>query len=100
MSEKKKSATAIAILINVSKSTVSREIKRNLNMYRHYVWIDAQQFSDMRKHIPRRTRARTIVFNTIKQRVRRYSSKPNKISADERRCAKRAPHLCAVKMTE
>lgn len=53
------SATAIAKLINVSKSTVSREIKRNLNMYRHYVWIDAQQFSDMRKHIPRRTRRMT-----------------------------------------
>ena len=45
---KKMSATAIAKLINVSKSTVSREIKRNLNMYRHYVWIDAQQFSDLR----------------------------------------------------
>ena len=56
---KKMSATAIAKLINVSKSTVSREMKRNLNMYRHYVWIDAQQFSDMRKHIPRRTRRMT-----------------------------------------
>ena len=56
---KKMSATAIAKIIDVSKSTVSREIKRNLNMYRHYVWIDAQQFSDMRKHIPRRTRRMT-----------------------------------------
>ena len=56
---KKMSLSKIANLINVSKSTVSREIKRNLNMYRHYVWIDAQQFSDMRKHIPRRTRRMT-----------------------------------------
>ena len=95
---KKMSATAIAKLINVSKSTISREIKRNLNMYRHYVWIDAQQFSDMRKHIPRRTRARTIVSHTTKQQVRRYSSKPLKISADERRSAKWAPLLCAVKL--
>ena len=39
---KKLPLTAIAKLIEVSKSTVSREIKRNLNMYRHYVWIDAQ----------------------------------------------------------
>jgi len=56
---KKMPLSKIANLINVSKSTVSREIKRNLNMYRHYVWIDAQQFSDMRKHIPRITRRMT-----------------------------------------
>ena len=56
---KKMSVSDIAKFIDVSKSTVSREIKRNLNMYRHYVWIDAQQFSDMRKHIPRRTRRMT-----------------------------------------
>ena len=36
VSEKKMSLSAIANLINVSKSTVSREIKRNSNMYRHY----------------------------------------------------------------
>ncbi len=52
----KKSLTKIAKLINVSKSTVSREIKRNSNMHRHYVAIDAQQFSEMRKSIPRRPR--------------------------------------------
>ena len=56
---KKMSVSDIAKIIDVSKSTVSREMKRNLNMYRHYVWIDAQQFSDMRKHIPRRTRRMT-----------------------------------------
>lgn len=50
------SLTKIANLINVSKSTVSREVKRNSNMYRHYVAIDAQQFSEMRKTIPRRPR--------------------------------------------
>ena len=50
------SLSAIAELIDVSKSTVSREIKKNSNMYRHYVAIDAQQFSEMRKKIPRRPR--------------------------------------------
>ena len=50
------SLAKIANLINVSKSTVSREIKRNSNMHRHYVAIDAQQFSEMRKSIPRRPR--------------------------------------------
>lgn len=54
--QKKMSLTKIANLINVSKSTVSREVKRNSNMYRHYVAIDAQQFSEMRKTIPRRPR--------------------------------------------
>lgn len=50
---KKMSMSAIAKLIDVSRSTISRETKRNSNMYRHYVAIDAQQFSDMRKHIAR-----------------------------------------------
>lgn len=54
--KEKMSLSAIANLINVSKSTVSREIKRNSNMYRHYVAIDAQQFSEMRKSVPRRPR--------------------------------------------
>ena len=53
---KKMSLSAIAKLIDVSKSTVSREIKKNSNMYRHYVAIDAQQFTKMRKKIPRRPR--------------------------------------------
>ena len=50
------SLSRIANLIDVSKSTVSREIKRNSNMHHHYVAIDAQQFSEMRKTIPRRPR--------------------------------------------
>ena len=50
------SLSATAKLIDVSKSTVSREIKKNSNMYRHYVAIEAQQFSEMRKTIPRRPR--------------------------------------------
>ena len=50
------SLSAIAKLIDVSKSTVSREKKKNSNMYRHYVAIEAQQFSEMRKKIPRRPR--------------------------------------------
>ena len=53
---KKMSLSAIAKLIDVNKTTVSREIKKNSNMYRHYVAIEAQQFSEMRKKIPRRPR--------------------------------------------
>ena len=53
---KKMSLSAIAKLIDVNKTTVSREIKKNSNMYRHYVAIEAQQFSEMRKAIPRRPR--------------------------------------------
>lgn len=52
----KMSLSAIANLINVSKSTVSRELKRNSNMYRHYVAIDAHQFSEMRKSVARMPR--------------------------------------------
>ena len=48
------SLSATAKLIDVSKSTVSREIKKNSNMYRHYVAIEAQQFSEMRKAILRK----------------------------------------------
>ena len=50
------SLSAIAKLIDVNKTTVSREIKKNSNMYRHYVAIEAQQFSEMRKAVPRRPR--------------------------------------------
>lgn len=57
--KKKMSISAIAKLIEVSRSTVSRELKRNSNMHRHYVAIDAQQFSDRKKHIPRRPRRMT-----------------------------------------
>ena len=53
---KKMSLSAIAKLIDVNKTTVSREIKKNSNMYRHYVAIEAQQFSEMRKAVPRRPR--------------------------------------------
>jgi IS30 family transposase len=50
------SKSDIAKLIGVSKSTVSREIKNNSNMHRHYVAIDAQQFAERKKTIPRRPR--------------------------------------------
>ena len=54
--KKKMSLSEIANLINVSTSTVSREIKNNSNMHRHYVAIDAQQFSERKKSVPRRPR--------------------------------------------
>jgi len=47
--KKKMSLSAIAKLIDVSKSTVSRVVKKNSNMHRHYVAIDAQQFSEIKK---------------------------------------------------
>jgi len=50
------SKSDIAKLIGISKSTVSREIKNNSNMHRHYVAIDVQQFAERKKTIPRRPR--------------------------------------------
>src|SRR5574344_56115 len=72
---KKLSLTEIAELINVSKSTVSREIKRNSNMHRHYVAIDAHQFSELKKSIPRRQRKLTKVpWQEIEQCLKRHWS--------------------------
>ncbi len=73
--KKKLSVSAIAKLIEVSKSTVSREIRRNSNMYRHYVSIDAQQFSERRKHIPRRPQRMTKdLWNEIVPLLKRHWS--------------------------
>ncbi len=73
--KKKMSLSKIANLINVNKSTVSREIKRNSNMYRHYVAIDAQQFSEMKKSIPRRPRKLSKAdWQEIEQCLKRHWS--------------------------
>ena len=73
--KKKMSLSKIADLINVNKSTVSREIKRNSNMYRHYVAIEAQQFSEMRKSVPRRPRKLSKAdWQEIEQCLKRHWS--------------------------
>jgi IS30 family transposase len=83
------SLSAIAKLINVSKSTVSREIKRNSNMYRHYVATDAQQFSEMRKSIPRRPGKLTKEdWQYIEQCLKRHWS-PETIAGVRKRDGKR-----------
>lgn len=64
----------IAKLIDVSKSMVSMEIRRDSNIYRHYVAIDAQQFSDIRKHITRRIRADNALWVEIVSLLRRHRS--------------------------
>ena len=85
---KKMSLTTIAKLINVSKSTVSREVKRNSNMYRHYVAIDAQQFSELRKSIPRRPRKLSKEdWLEIEQLLKRHWS-PETIVGARRRAGK------------
>ena len=72
---KKMSLSAIAKLIDVSKSTVSREIKKNSNMYRHYVAIEAQLFSEMRKAIPRKPGELSKVdWQDIEQCLKRHWS--------------------------
>lgn len=48
--KRKWSKTRIAEEIGVSKSTVSRELKRNSNTKGEYVWITAQQKAQGRKH--------------------------------------------------
>ena len=69
------SLSDIASLIGVSKSTVSREIKKNSNMYRHYVAIDAQQFAERRKSVPRRPRILSKEdWQEIVQCIRRHWS--------------------------
>ena len=86
--KKKMSLSGIANLINVSKSTVSREIKRNSNMYRHYVAIDAHQFSEMRKSIPRRPRKLSKEdWQDIEQCLKRHWS-PETIAGVRRRDGK------------
>ena len=86
--KKKMSLSGIANLINVSKSTVSREIKRNSNMYRHYVAIDAHQFSEMRKSIPRRPRKLSQEdWQDIEQCLKRHWS-PETIAGVRRRDGK------------
>lgn len=86
--KKKMSLSAIAKLINVSKSTVSREIKRNSNMYRHYVAVDAQQFSEMRKSVPRRPgKLSREDWRDIEQCLRRHWS-PETIAGVRKRDGK------------
>lgn len=73
--KEKKTLSAIAKLIGVSKSTVSRGIKRNSNMNNHYVAIDAQQFSERRKSVPRRPKKLSREdWQDIEQRLRRHWS--------------------------
>ena len=85
----KMSLSGIANLISVSKSTVSREIKRNSNMYRHYVATDAQQFSEMRKSIPRRPGKLTKEdWRDIEQCLKRHWS-PETIAGVRKRDGKR-----------
>lgn len=86
--KKKMSLTDIAKLIGVSKSTVSREKKRNSNMYRHYVAIDAQQFSERRKTVPRRPRKLSKEdWQEIEQCLRRHWS-PETIAGVRKRDGK------------
>lgn len=86
--KEKMSLSGIANLINVSKSTVSREIKRNSNMHRHYVAIDAQQFSEMRKSVPRRPRKLSKEdWKDIEQCLKRHWS-PETIAGDRKRDGK------------
>ena len=80
----------IANLINVNKSTVSREIKRNSNMHRHYVAIDAQQFSERRKSIPRRPRKLSKEdWQEIEQCIKKHWS-PETIAGVRKRDGKRS----------
>ena len=83
--KKMMSISEIAKLIDVSKSTVSREIRRNSNMFRHYVTIDAQQFSEIRKSVPRRRKKLTKQdWTEITQCIKRHWS-PETIVGDRKR---------------
>ncbi|MCR4812041.1 MAG: helix-turn-helix domain-containing protein [Bacteroidales bacterium] len=66
-----KTKSEIARLIGVSKSTVSREIKRNSNSVGRYVLKDAEMFASMssaRSHRPRKL----LDFDTPKYKFMLY----------------------------
>jgi IS30 family transposase len=72
-------------LIDVNKSTVSREIEKNSNMHRHYVAIEAQQFSEMRKAVPRRPRKLSKAdWQDIEQCLKRHWSPETIVGARKR----------------
>lgn len=84
----KHSLNWIANALNVSKSTICREVKRNSNMYGHYVAKDAQQFSELRMQQPRKPRRMTkVLWEEILTKIKRHWS-PETIVGDMRRAGK------------
>ncbi|MBQ2301597.1 MAG: IS30 family transposase [Bacteroidaceae bacterium] len=72
---------AIAQLIGVSKSTVSREIRRNSSPNGKYVWVKAQDRSDERKkRKPGNRRLSPVLRWRIKQLIKDEQWSPRQIS--------------------
>lgn len=67
--QKGKSNAEIARTINVSPSTVSRELRRNLTPRSKYVWNKAQVMADARK---RRSPGNRAVADALRWRVEQY----------------------------
>lgn len=67
--QKGKSNAEIARTINVSPSTVSRELRRNLTPRSKYVWNKAQVMADARK---RRSQGNRAVADALRWRVEQY----------------------------
>ena len=72
---------AIAQLIGVSKSTVSREIRRNSTPNGKYVWVKAQDRADERKkRNPGNRRLSPVLRWRIKQLIKDEQWSPRQIS--------------------
>ena len=76
-----KSKKAIAQQINVSSSTVSREIKRNSNRHGRYIWKEAQELADVRKErLPGNRKMKQSVIDAELNLLRTEDWSPQQIS--------------------
>ena len=76
-----KSKKAIAQQINVSSSTVSREIKRNSNRHGRYIWKEAQELADVRKErLPGNRKMKQSVIDAALNLLRTEDWSPQQIS--------------------
>ena len=66
--KEKKAQTYIAGQLNVSKSTISRELKRNGGK-RGYSWRQAQELADMRKE---RLKEPRKMYGQVRRRIEKY----------------------------
>lgn len=76
-----KTQKTIARLINVSSSTVSREIKRNSNRHGYYIWKEAQELADVRKErLPGNRKVKQSVIDAALNLLKTEDWPPQQIS--------------------
>ena len=76
-----KSKKVIAQQINVSSSTVSREIKRNSNRHGRYIWKEAQELAGVRKErLPGNRKLKQCVIDAALNLLKTEDWSPQQIS--------------------